>query len=467
MGQPICFSGRRATSSESHGTHHPLYFADNPRVLEIVAVFTMLILLPTLFLGVYQSKLHGRYSPYDETTHISYAWSVAHGRIPAKGDAMEQPILDDWACHGQPVITTTPGCGVTAPLSEYPAGGLQYNYIHPPVYYAITGFSARLISHILPSISFIHAARLIEIVWIIAGIILCYLALKSWGIRKLYALSAAAIIPYIPVISSTGSAVNNDAPALACGAAILWSMARVYRHNRIDCAPVIFALLFCMMKGTFAFGFFGFAIILFIFSIAKVFIGDRRSGIDGILVSCGTAAAALLCVVGWSRFQALRGTSSWVNPNLASKTPVTGSPIVQLMTTFLSGLNLAQFDGLRGLESQPSSVMWIALLSVILTGAVAFLYFQHDNDLAHSLLLATTALTMLLFPTFIQLREYLSNGHIIPTISARYGLYIIPLVLCCWGLTIQQRRSRILAICIPLFAIACTFYAVLTATNLN
>lgn len=450
-------------------THNHSRWIRNERQFVIIAAkIVILVILPALFLGIYQSKLHGRYSPLDEPSHASYAWSVSHGHIPAKGDSIEQPILDDWSCSGQSHARGIPKCGTHAPLSEYPNGGAQYNFIHPPVYYAITGTAARIISHFIPSLTFVHAARLMGIAWIIIGIILFFYSLRAWGVRETYALSGAGIIPYIPLACQAGSSINNDAPALACGAAILWCMARIYRNNKYDWIPIVMALLFCSVKGTFAFGFLGVSIILFIQSMLMLYTGDRRTAARGATLAVSVTAASLFCVIGWSKFQSIRGASDWSNPNISiGKVAVTGTPFGEIMTTLFSGLNLTNFDSGRGLESQPAFIMWVAVLTVILVGSLGFLYFQHDNDQSHILLIATAAVSMLIFPTLIQIREFLSNGHMFLYINSRYGMYLIPLVLCCWVLALQNRRSKILGVSVPAFAIVCSFFAVVTATNLS
>ncbi|MGO5363050.1 MULTISPECIES: glycosyltransferase family 39 protein [unclassified Bifidobacterium] len=454
------------TGESTHNHSH--WIRDERQFVTIAAKIAIFVILPALFLGIYQSKLHGRYSNIDEPSHASYAWSVSHGHIPAKGDPIEEPILDDLSCAGQSNTENIPKCGTHAPLSKYPLGGTQYNFIHPPIYYAITGTAARIISHFIPSMTFVHAARLLQIVWVIIGIMLCFYSLRAWGVRETYALSGAAIIPYIPVVCNAGSAINNDAPALACGAAILWCMARIYRNNKYDWVPIVMALLFCSMKGTFAFGFLGLSIILFIQSMLLLYTGDRRKGTNGAILAVSVAAASVFCVIGWSKFQSIRGASDWSNPNASlGKVTITGTPLGEIMTTLFAGLNLANFDGQRGLESQPASIMWVAVLAVILVGSLGFLYFQHDNDQSHMLLIATVAVSMLMFPTLIQIREFLSNGHMFLYVTPRYGMYLIPLVLCCWVLALQNRRSKILAVSVPVFAIVCSFFAVATATNLN
>lgn len=431
-----------------------------------IAWLTIIVLIPALFFGLLQAKYHGVYSQIDEGTHISYAWSTSHGRIPAKGDTVEQPILDDWACSSQ-TNAELPPCGDAEDPTKFPAQGQQYNYIHPPLYYAITGFAARIIAHIDHSVSFAQAARLMQIPWIILGLALTYRALRAWGIDRLYAYSAVAVIPFVPVFLNAGSAVTNDAPALACGALLTWSAARVFKQHRCDWLPAVMALLFCLMKGTFAFGFLGFAAMVFATSALWWYLGDVRLGRNGIISSCATGIVSLLCIFGWSKFQNMRGVENWQNPNSVYRPKIEGSPVWEWMKTALSGLDLGAFTSAgRDMSDQPAFIMWSALLTVVMIGAVGFLYFQHDGDVSHTMLLGTTVFSMLLYPTLVQIREYLSSGLMFSVVTVRYGMCLVPLVLCCWALALQNRKSRIIAVSMPLIGICCGFASVLTAAML-
>ena len=435
-------------------------------IRNIITWLSIVVFIPTLFFGLLQAKYHGVYSPIDESTHLSYAWSASHGHIPAKGDTVEQLILDDWACSGQ-TNTEIPSCGNAEDPTKFPAQGQQYNYIHPPLYYAITGFAARIITHINHSVSFVQAARFVQIPWIIIGLALTYHSLRTWGLNRLYTYSAVAIIPFVPVFLNAGSAVTNDAPALACGAMLTWNAARVFKQHRCDWMPAVTALLFCLMKGTFAFGFLGFAATTFAMSVLWWYLGDGRLGRNGIFSSCATGIVSLLCIFGWSKFQNMRGAENWQNPNLVHRPPMEGSPIWEWMRTALSGLDLsANVVGGRDMSEQPAFIMWTALLAVVMIGAAGFLYFQHDGDVSHTMLLGTTVFPMLLYPTLVQVREYLSSGLMFSEITIRYGMCLVPLVLCCWALALQNRKSLIIAVTVPLIGISCGFISVLTATTL-
>lgn len=426
-----------------------------------------IIIIPTLFFGMLQLKYHGVYSQIDEGTHIGYAWSVSHGHIPAKGDTVEQPILDDWACSGQSNVEL-PSCGNTGDVTKFPAHGQQYNYIHPPLYYAITGFCARVITHFARSMSFAQAARLMQVPWIILGLALTYRALRTWGLKRLYAYSAVTVIPFVPVFLNAGSAVTNDAPALACGAMLLWCAARVFKQHRCDWLPATMALLFCLMKGTFAFGFLGFTAVMFVASVLWWYLGDTRLGFNGIISSCVTGVVSLLCIFGWSKFQSARGASHWQNPNLVYRPKMEGSPIWEWARTALSGLNLGAFTSAgRDMSDQPAFIMWASLLAMVMIGAAGFLYFQHDGDSSHTLLLGTTVFSILLYPTLVQIREYLESGLMFSVVTVRYGMCLVPLSLCCWALSLQNRRSCIVAVAFPAFGICCGFISVLTATTLT
>lgn len=436
-------------------------------VRNIVVWMTVIVIVPTLFFCFLQTKYHGVYSQFDEGTHISYAWSVAHGHIPARGDTVERPILDAWACSGQ-TNAELPPCGESSSPSQFPAQGQQYNFIHPPIYYIITGFLSRCITHFSHALTFAQAARLLQIVWVIFGMALCYAAFRRWDVPRLYAYSSVALIPFIPMVLNAGSAVTNDAPALACGAMLVWCAARVFKEHRCDAWPVAISIFFCLIKGTFAFGFLAFAAVMFFYSIIWLFTGDKKRGYRSVFFSCTIAVASMICVWGWSAWQKTRGVSNWHNPNEVYRPKMEGSPFWQWAKTAFSGLNLGSFTSAgRDLSDQPLFIMWAAILSIITLGAAAFLYFQHDGSVHHQALSATTFTSLALYPTLVQAREYLSSGLMFDIVTVRYGMCLIPLVLCCWAVSLQNRESRIIAIIIPIFGMICGFATLLSATNLT
>ena len=77
-------------------------------------------------------------SRIDEPTHADYAWQIAHFHVPARGDVIATQIREEWACKGQERYSL-PDCGAPVWPWQFPFDADQYNFSHPPLYYAMVG----------------------------------------------------------------------------------------------------------------------------------------------------------------------------------------------------------------------------------------------------------------------------------------------------------------------------------------
>lgn len=431
-----------------------IYSVDNWRTLIISAI--VLVLLPSLYYGLAIRSYAGTYSPFDEQTHIGYAWSVAHGHIPAKGETLPPEVLNDWACSGWRSVEDTtsntaklPACNSGAPAKAYPGAGEQYNSFHPPLYYLITGFIAQFISSVFSGVSFAHAAQYLSILWMVAGLIALYFALCKWNVSSSISLATCAIVPYIPVFLNAGSAVTNDAPALLCGAGFLWIAARFFiDKNYNPLIPCIIAFVACMIKGTFAFPLLALLTVMGLHALIRIIKDDQRpNAIQELIATSTTVIITMISVYGWTAFQSHRGNQDYVAAIAGTNShTVQGLPIGEFLNTFMMGFDMSILPGdLRNTDASAGYAMWLTVLRIVLIGAVFYLYFQNDSARSRQLLMYSTLFGMLLVPSLVQIREYLGNDSMFGGISPRYGMTLVPMILCCWALAVQNRKQPVLA----------------------
>ena len=154
-------------------------------------------------------------SPFDEATHIDYAYQVAHGHIPARGSVIAPVIRADMLCRGpasRDVKLTR--CGErNPPAKSFVVGAQNYNFGHPPVYYAITGVLARAAGLPFSGDHFIAFARLAGILWLFAGMLVLYLALRKFRVRWELAACGALLLALTPAVFYLDATVTNDAAA--------------------------------------------------------------------------------------------------------------------------------------------------------------------------------------------------------------------------------------------------------------
>lgn len=432
----------------------------------------VLVIIPSVYYALALHSYAGTYSPFDEQTHVGYAWSIAHGHIPAKGETLPPEVLRDWACSGwrsaEDKATHTqelPACGSDAPASEYPGKGEQYNSFHPPLYYAVTGFTAKAVSSVIPAISFKLAAQCLSILWMIAGLIALFFALRRWRVSSSIALATCALVPYIPVFLNAGSAVTNDAPALLCGAGFLWIGAQYFKDRDYNpFIPSMIAFLACMIKGTFAFPLLALLTVMGIHALILTMDHARRSeGIRECIAAIVPGIITMVAVYGWTAFQSHRGDQSYVAAITGTNTrPVQGLPVGEFLNTLMTGFDMSALPGdLRGTDASVGYAMWLGILQIVIVGAVFYLYFQHDGLFAHQQIMYSALFGMLLFPVLVQVRQYLSDGSMFVGVSLRYGMASIPLILCCWALAVQNRKQPALAWAVSAIGAVICFVSVL------
>lgn len=456
-----------AQAEPSMNVAHPSKKDLLKKLLSRCITLVTLIVIPSLYFGIAQYKLAGEYSLFDEATHIAYAWDVSHGHIPAKGDKIPQFILNDWSCEGQANIEL-PKCGTVSPADTYPALGENYNFIHPPIYYFITGSIARVLNT-LSSLTFAQSARAISILWIVLGCTALYWVMRKWGIKKLYALSSVVLVPFIPGFFNSGTAVTNDAASILIGALLAWLAMRIIKFDdRRIYLSVVVTLIAGLTKGTFAFGFVGLAIVLGISAFFQIFIGTFHWKDKAFLYKIGHTLAlgltSIFTLLGWTFIQDHRGVENWINIiDSAATDPYVGSPITEILRTALSGFKVFNTEAMRGFDASLGYALWLPIVTIIFTCSawlVLFMFKRTDAEFYFSL---AAICTMLIYPTLVQIRQIMANGEIYLSLTSRYGLIALPLVVVTWAMVLNKKNSHIAAFTPALLGLV---FSAISVTNL-
>jgi hypothetical protein len=381
-------------------------------------------------------------SLFDEATHADYAYRLSHGQIPAKGDRMAPEILQEWSCHGSWDRKPLPPCGVPNPPERYAAGGENYNSMHPPTYYLLTGLAARAIDAVLPA-SFVTSARLVGLAWLLAGMAVLYLALRRLGATRPYAALGVAALPLIPTVLHASSTVSNDAPAVLAGALALLVLARVVVEERTGL--LVPAAATALVTSTKVLNALPLLVVAALFALRAVLQwrrGERLAARRLVLLAGAIVVAFLVVYQGWSLFQAGRGPADWVNPirNLSGR-PVHGLPFDELLSTSFTGFPLtSQF------YLQPDiNGSWVAVWNRLLTALVVaspFVVLALSKPWSPAWTVgAGTLAGMLLYPLAVEVQVYLWSQLYFPSVLVRYGMTLIPWALAGLVLVASTRKA--------------------------
>jgi hypothetical protein len=213
-------------------------------------VLSSLVIFTTL-LVVLHVREYTAVSPIDELQHIDATVKWSQGEPVRRGDRVGQSAMREEACRGIDNFNPPP-CGSALYHSrDFQEGGYNTAYIHPPVYYALTGTGARLIG-ISGDHSFVTEARLMGIVWLDGAVVLIWLLLAEFCVS--YAARCVLILLTLTtqVVLHMSSIVNPDAAALAAGAAILLAVVRWERGAMHWLVPGAMAAIAVLLKSSFA-----------------------------------------------------------------------------------------------------------------------------------------------------------------------------------------------------------------------
>jgi hypothetical protein len=384
-------------------------------------------------------------SPFDEASHIDYAWAVSHLNLPFAGSTMAPEVLQEWSCRSQEGAQyIIPPCGETHAPSEYPVRGENYNYAHPPTYYTLTGFAARALDALPIGITFVTAARLTGGVWLALALVGLYAVLRMWRMPRLGAVAAAVLMASAPSIAHASSIVTNDAPGVLTGVLALWVLTRVALQHRLGwLLPTVVAAFVASVKVIHSISMLAVAAVLLGLAVAAWRAGDRVRARSLGFISVGIVGATGLVHLGWRFFQGLRGNPDWVSPIIGINTdPTTGSPLDEWLPTLVSGFGITQTFWLQASLTSFAVAASARLLSLLVTAApfanvAAFAAGDPRRLVGWAVLVGCGAV-----PLVVQVQTYFNDGDYFPFVSGRYGISLLPLAIAALAFVAWSRRWR-------------------------
>ncbi|WP_454778328.1 hypothetical protein [Georgenia muralis] len=389
-------------------------------------------------------------SGVDEHTHLDYAWKIAQGELPYAGSELSDYVLDEWACRGQDNLEDAlPSCAdatndVVGP-EAYPGRGENYNFWHPPGYYAVTAVLATAIENLPLGVTFTTGARLTGALWLATAVVAMYLVLRQWHVRRWMSASGAAVVMGVPSIAHASSTVNNDAPAALIGVAALWILTRAFLHHRTGWVlPTTVAVLAASVKlmSTVAI-----LVAVGVVALTAVPALRERRFADAarrLAVAVGPVVGVALVAGGWSALQAGRGEPGWVNPISGVNTAeITGLPFDEWAPTLTSAFGLVRDFYLQPALNSLVLGAVVALLALLLTASPFVNVAFYDRGRPERMLGWAALLGALAVPILVQGQELFRGGEYFPRVSSRYAVTLLPMTVAAILLVAQSRRFQI------------------------
>ncbi|UNX55753.1 hypothetical protein MF406_05825 [Georgenia sp. TF02-10] len=390
-------------------------------------------------------------SVLDEQTHLDYVWKIHQGELPHAGSDLSPFVRQEWSCRGQAGFDLPP-CAEAAGTdpAAYPGGGENYNFWHPPGYYAVTAALTGAVTTLLPDRSFTGTARMTGGLWLVAALVAMYAVLRIWRLPRWLSAASAATMLAVPSLLHASSIVTNDAPAALIGVAAAWLLTRVFRQQRLGWAvPTVVAVLAASTKLMSTV-----SVLTAVGLVGLSAVGALRRREWGeagrrLAVAVGPVLGVAAVAAGWSAFQAGRAVPGWRSPiaGLSTEEP-DGLPFDEWAPTLTEVFGLVGDDWVQPALSSLALVGWVGVLGVLFTAAPFVGLTAFDRGRAERVFGWAALIGVIAVPLLVQGRELLKDGFF-PHVTSRYGLTLVPVTIACLALVAREQKLRVAAVAVP------------------
>jgi hypothetical protein len=386
------------------------------------------------------------FSLYDEATHVDYAWQIASGDLPYAGSQLAPEVLQEWSCRGlNGFEDEIPPCGESHDASEYPLRGENYNFGHPPTYYALTAGAAALGEALPVGVTFMTAARLTGAIWLAAALVGLYGVLRLWRVPRVLSAGSAALLAAVPSVAHASSIVTNDAPGALTGVLALWVLTRVAVQEKIGwLLPTVLAALVASTKVMNAVAMLAVAAVVLGLAVSAFRAGDRIRARAMTFIAVGIGGATAAVHLGWRAFQGGRGNPDWLSPVTGVNTrPTEGTPVDEWLPTLFEGFGIAQTFWLQASLSSFAVFASARLLALIMTTAPFVNVASFPAGDRRRLVGWAALVGCAVVPLIVQVQTYANGEDYFPLISGRYGISLLPLTIGALAFVAHARRWRV------------------------
>ena len=391
-------------------------------------------------------------SKIDEYQHVDYLAKTQDLEHVEGGELVGQTAMREQACRGIDLEGfQLPACGSeTFDPYDFPGHGYNHTYADPPTYYVVTGLLAAVVERVPGVDGLVTAGRSIGVLWLWAGLWLCFLLARRLGASTPAAFGATLLLAATPTVVHSVTTITTDAPLLALGALLCLVAVDVAEGRRHWAWLGATALLAMVVKST-ALPVVGLVVLFVLLQRGR---GRRRTETEPAdpTETPSAGRVPVLRAVGAVVVAALVPTLTWGVYTTATTLPAADDiPMVDIFkvdsigwsqildsyrTTFSPVVIPERAPFLHTLPVD-SAVQVLNLLLIL--GVVGVAWFWPAVSTAGRFGIATLIAMLATGPGFVLLLFVtLDVSYYIP---GRYGLTVLPAAAACLALAASRRRA--------------------------
>ncbi|WP_103063638.1 lysylphosphatidylglycerol synthase domain-containing protein [Actinomyces qiguomingii] len=386
-------------------------------------------------------------SPVDEATHIDYVWRIMHGELPHRGDTYTSFTLGEWACRKQAnVLDKLPACGVDD-LSQFQVIRENYNAWQPPGFFAAVALLTR-IGVALTALDAVTLMRLSCAVLVAVGMGMVYALLRLWGVARELAAPATLMLLANPFTLMVATTVSTDAPFLILG--VLAALVLTLELNGRSAAPLALVTGACtgLVKTISLSALIIVLALLGVIAVIRLVRGQAGWWRPLLTVGAGVVGGGAV-TFAWGRYVTANTPPDWVNLVLGqNNTDYVGLPFDEWLPTLthVFGYTAGAWQGAPVSTYQGNlliDVVGLALTVIPFCGLVVLRGSER-------VVAGVAAIGPVMVVLFVQAQSWMREEVYFPSVSARYGITLIPLTMLVLGLLLRPVRvpGRVVTWCV-------------------
>ena len=412
----------------------------HPRGRRADWIVSIVLVLASLGLVLWQVPQHQMVSPIDEYVYIDYLAKVPTQGVVHRGEETGDYARDYLSCHGVRMIGYYPEsfCTNFQPSDEarMPNGGKTTADIYTPVYFGATWLMAQPL--ILAGIQDItEAGRYTGAVWLAAAAVLLYLSLRRLRVDIVVAGSMGLLLVGSLSAYWSNTYISTDATSLFAGALMVFCLTMFERGSRW--VPWIFiasAVLLTLAKMQNLMGVAAAAVALIFWAITdavrrggdgsgrwRALLRDRR-----VLSALGAVVLAVLAQGAWSVIRNLIVVDSRADQGVEA--PLTKRALVEEMLRFFPGVADGALD--PGAVDFKAQIAAAVMSWVIVAGVLGLIAASRRGSRSESFALATLFVALVSGP-LLAIATVAMSGYYFH-FPSRYGMSLLAFFLVCAGL---------------------------------
>ncbi len=357
-------------------------------------------------------------SPIDEYVYTDAVDKADRGELTNTGDMTDEYSRQVMVCRGVTGLTpASRACGADQPDASLPLGGFTSADVHPPTYFFLTAWVAKVVRAVGLTDDLLISARLVGVLWLTLGLLAVVALGRAWGAGWLLPVLTAVAIGTSPLLVSVSAFISPDALGLLVGALSLLAITYWMRERLPTAVLVLAAVLPAFVKVPFVLApLFG-AVLLLVAGVIQQ-IPWRRALTGAVVLVAGAGAGSIL-------WQELRGLLA-----VAVPIPHPDGPPASLKIFFQSfGYYMQSIPTTTGAPFPVPALLAVGILPLawlLISAALGGMMFRRRNDPLLPVCWAGIA-GMALGSMVLSLMVLVASGGAWLGGTPRYGLALLPL----------------------------------------